>query len=235
MSGEAQKKFCFSKLILFSFPVNTKQSTYFKKLEKLLDSSLKLAASNDNITTGNKEKLQNISSTKQKLSLFAYKESSRNGCHADAVTNKKIKVEETLESSGQENNEKEHENNEEQMKDCESNGPNIKEEMDVDEHEISQENNEEKVAECQSNGQLIKEEMIMEEEHENNEKEMTEYHSSEGKEAETNSTKKQGEKEINTEDAGPSLPPQKKETKGELNFSSIYHITFTSYCVYSPP
>ncbi|XP_063841265.1 LOW QUALITY PROTEIN: DNA (cytosine-5)-methyltransferase PliMCI-like [Scylla paramamosain] len=180
------------------------EGTYFKKLEKLLESSLELAANNDKIITENKEMLQNsISSAKQKLSMFAYKESSKNSSNAIADTNKKIKVEKKLESSGQENkedmnvHEKEHENN-------------------------GQENNEEEMKEYESNGQEIKEDINIDEEkyenddQENNEEELGEYDSNEEKRVETNGIKKE-EEEMDTEDVAPSPPPQKKQTKGRTS------------------
>lgn len=111
---------CVSK-IYFVF---TKQGTYFKKLEKLLESSLNLATSNEKDMTESKENSQNgTPSAKKKLAMFAYTE-NKNGTNTDESTNKeKLKVDE-----------KKHESNgHDSMEENEVEASGIKKEVDDDE------------------------------------------------------------------------------------------------------
>lgn len=111
--------------------------------------------------------------------MFAYKESSKNGSNGSigkgmVMLPVRVKQESTLKSNSQENNE--------EIKEYESNGKEIKEEINTDEE--NHESNEEEMEECESNGQEIKEKMNKVQEHENNgqennEEEMTECESNE--------------------------------------------------------
>lgn len=73
----------------------TKQGTYFKKLEKLLESNLNLATSNEKDITDSNEKTQNgTPSAKSKLAVFAYRENNENGTNTaeKSPNKKKLKV-----------------------------------------------------------------------------------------------------------------------------------------------